>query len=271
MDTLWELARDTVQKAADHIRRSAVDITVLTEEAKDIKVNLDHETNEIICSELTKAGLPILSEESPIEFEINQGAGLYWIVDPLDGSYNLLKGYGAYCISVALFDGLVPVFGLVYDLQNNKFIASQAGKSGIEIEGQPFTLDNNNGIGKSVLYTGIPVGLSALAVGDGQFYVDLSKYKKVRMIGSAATSLSLVAQGMADVYIEKNIYLWDVAAGMALVNAAGGACFVSWHNEQPHLLDIVAAGSTALAGESTSSCLWDVEFKKIENTGELSL
>ena len=51
---------------------------------------------------------------------------------------------------------------------------------------------------------------------------DLGDFKKVRMIGSAALSLALVACGKADYYWENKIALWDVAAGIALVEAAGG-------------------------------------------------
>lgn len=270
MNALYEIAESIVLKAADYIQSSKIDIFIASEHDKDIKVNLDIETNKIICEALKQTDIPIISEENPIIFEVSETSSLYWVIDPLDGSFNLLKGYGAYCISVALYRGFDPVFGMVYDLQSNRLIKNNLNANSIQIGKTPFTLNGHVPIEKSVLYTGVPVGLDLTDEKKGQFYVDLSKFKKIRMIGSAATSLALVAQGIADVYIEKNIFLWDVAAGIALVNAAGGGCLINRNSNQPHILDIVAAGSMELARTAAEVCLWNVGFTPIYNTNELS-
>ena len=72
-----------------------------------------------------------------------------------------------------------------------------------------------------------------------EFYEFLNQFAKVRMIGSAATSLNLVSQGLFDAYFEKNIMLWDVAAGLAIVEGSGGK-FRIIENDIHYSLDVLA-------------------------------
>ena len=74
----------------------------------------------------------------------------------------------------------------------------------------------------AVLCTGFPINFSYSEDNILEFVDNVKKYKKIRLIGSAAMSLSFVASGIVDAYIEENIMVWDVAAGIAIVKAAGG-------------------------------------------------
>ena len=72
------------------------------------------------------------------------------------------------------------------------------------------------------------------------------EFGKVRMLGSAALSLAFVACGRSDSYFEENIAIWDVAAGLALVKAAGGAVNLEWSNHDTHRLTASAAATSSL-------------------------
>jgi myo-inositol-1(or 4)-monophosphatase len=84
------------------------------------------------------------------------------------------------------------------------------------------------------------------------FWRMVKPYAKVRMLGSAAASLVRVAQGAADLYTESSIMLWDVAAGMAIVEGAGGRCAMD-RSGAPWCYDVIAANPALLARHSESA------------------
>ena len=79
-----------------------------------------------------------------------------------------------------------------------------------------------NSFSDAVLCTGFPVNYSYSKDNVNNFVINVQNYKKIRLFGSAAMSLSFVACGRVDAYIEDDIMIWDVAAGIAIVKAAGG-------------------------------------------------
>ena len=79
---------------------------------------------------------------------------------------------------------------------------------------------------QSVLATGFPVKREYDSGSLNKFINQVQQFKKIRMIGSAALSLAYVASGVYDAYYEEDIMMWDVAAGVALVKAAGGDYFL---------------------------------------------
>ena len=78
-----------------------------------------------------------------------------------------------------------------------------------------------NNFSDAVLCTGFPVNFSYSEDKIIEFVNNVKKYKKIRLFGSAALSLAFVASGITDAYMEENIMIWDVAAGIAIVKAAG--------------------------------------------------
>jgi fructose-1,6-bisphosphatase/inositol monophosphatase family enzyme len=144
-----------------------------------------------------------------------------WILDPLDGSFNYLRGIPMYCISLALWKGFEPVLGVIYDLTNDDIyhgiIGGGAFKNDVKI-----MVSKISSYSDAVLCTGFPVNFSYTENKIIEFADNVKKYKKIRLFGSAALSLSFVASGITDAYMEENIMIWDVAAGIAIVKAAGG-------------------------------------------------
>lgn len=187
---------------------------------KEMKSKSDNILEEIIISCLKPTGLNILSEELGL---IEQGieSKLTWIVDPLDGTVNFVRGIGGCSVSLALFKESEPIFGVIGEFPSCKLFWG----------GRKFgSYDGNNSIyvsdisakSQSVICSGFPSRFDfnsrdLLWISDV-----LSNYAKVRMLGSASISLIQVAKGSAEAYAERNIMLWDVAAGLAIIEGAGG-------------------------------------------------
>lgn len=191
-----------------------------SQEGRDIKLRADRESEALILEHLKPSGLPTLSEESG-ENSTYTG-GLRWVVDPLDGSFNFFKGLSELCCtSIALWDDETPVLGVVYRFALGEMLTGLVG-SGAWRNDEPIAPSAVTAMDRACCATGLSVkgdfGRERLE----RYLHLLSKAKKVRMLGAAAIMSSSVACGRIDLYHEEDILLWDVAAGMALVRAAGG-------------------------------------------------
>jgi myo-inositol-1(or 4)-monophosphatase len=189
---------------------------------REIKAIADTMLDKDILQVLASTGLAILSEESG--YIPARSDSKYWfIVDPLDGTFNFVKGLGPSAVSIALWEGDRPIFGVIYSLAERKLVWGGTGM-GAFADGRRISVSDTSRRAEASICTGFPVRLdlaSDSAMKD--FWRIVRPYAKVRMLGSAAISLLHVATGAADAYSEQNIMLWDVAAGLAIVDGAGGA------------------------------------------------
>lgn len=195
---------------------------VKSEVGKDIKLAADVMAEDVILKVLRdNSPYPILSEEAGAD-DTFQNAQLRWVVDPLDGTFNFSRRLPLCCVSIGLWNGMKPVLGVIYEFGANNLYSGEIGK-GATRNGIPIKVSEVGDPAKAAICTGFPAG--------GDFGVDslsslvkqVQHYKKVRMIGSAALSLAYVAIGHVEIYKEENINFWDVAGGIPLVVAAGGA------------------------------------------------
>jgi myo-inositol-1(or 4)-monophosphatase len=187
---------------------------------RDVKLRADREAEALILAELRGSGLPVLSEEAGADADF-AAAEWAWIVDPLDGTFNYQRAFPMWCVSVALLRRSVPVAGLIFDPTSSTVIEGGVDR-GVSEDGQPLRVSQTAETHQAVLATGFPVGRDYAPEALAGFVTQVREFKKIRMIGSAARSLLAVARGQFDAYYEENISLWDVAAGIALVRAAGG-------------------------------------------------
>jgi myo-inositol-1(or 4)-monophosphatase len=189
---------------------------------RDIKVEADQESEKIIADYLQgRSEFPILSEESGLQGTANSDRGFLWIIDPLDGSLNYSRGIPICCISIGLWQGDNPVLGSVYDFNNEELFAGIVGE-GAWLNQKSIKPSTTAKEEQAILFTGFPIGTDFSVNGLTAFVRHIQAYKKLRLLGSAALSLAYVASGRADAYLEKDIMLWDVAGGLAIVKAAGG-------------------------------------------------
>jgi len=190
---------------------------------RDVKILADKKLESYIVKRLTEESqYPILSEESGLLETGGKNTDYCWIVDPLDGSLNFSRGIPINCISIALWKKTDPVLGVVYDFNHEEAFTGLIGK-GAWLNGSPIKISAVNEKSKAVLCTGFPVSTDFSKESLLDFSEKIREFKKVRLLGSAALSLAYIACGRADVYLENDIKIWDVAAGLALVKAAGGA------------------------------------------------
>jgi len=194
-------------------------------DGKDIKLKADIEAEEFIKRHISsKSNLPMLGEETGKSVE-DLGKS-FWVIDPLDGTANYSRGIPICCVSIALIHDMQPVIGVIYDFNNEDLYEGSLNSSAC-LNGEAIEVNNNTDEKESILLTGLPLltdySDSALVA----MTKDFQKWKKVRMIGSAAMASAYVASGKADMYKESGAFLWDVAAGAAIINAANGEALIT--------------------------------------------
>ena len=217
-------------------------------EGHDVKLAADRLAEEMIVARLREASpFDILGEEggriagtgAPGNGDSAANADLCWLVDPLDGSLNYTRGLPACCVSIALCRGGDPVLGVIYDFNRDELFSGDAA-GGAFLNGAPMAVSNVADPAEAVLASGFPSYLDHSDDTLGAFVRQVQRYRKVRALGSAALMLAYVACGRMDAYIERETALWDVAAGIALVRAAGGKATLSGGTALDRTLDVTA-------------------------------
>lgn len=228
LDSLLSIARVSTQNALHALASMASarpEYTFVDNLPHEVKTAADRVLEEEIFRTLIPTGLPILSEESG-ELQGTEITNYHWIVDPLDGTINYVRGLAPCAVSVALFKGYSPIFGVVGEFPSLKL--AWGGKNmGVFFEGHPIRVSSIVEKNKAILCTGFPARFDFDGANSMLFMKMAGSFAKVRMFGSAALSLVRVANGSADAYAEQDVMLWDVAAGLALVEGAGGVISIS--------------------------------------------
>jgi myo-inositol-1(or 4)-monophosphatase len=175
--------------------------------AADFVTNADLKVEKIIIEELKKArpDFSLISEENGIKK--NKNTNNTWIIDPIDGTINFLHGVPHFAISIALKSNNEIVSGLIYDpIKDEMFFAEK--NNGAFLNNQKIRVSKKNII-ENCLFT------------TGEVFEKKPDFL-YRKSGCAALDLAYVAAGRYDGYFQKNLNLWDIAAGIVLINEAGG-------------------------------------------------
>ena len=173
----------------------------------DFVTNSDLKAEKIIIEELEKArpNFSIISEEKGVKK--NKDSNNTWIIDPIDGTINFLHGIPHFAISVALKSNNEIVSGLIFDpIKDEMFYAEK--DNGAFLNNQRVRVSNKNNFDECLFAIGGKIA-------------DEPNFTN-RRSGSAALDLAYVAAGRYDGYFQKNLNLWDIAAGIILVQEAGG-------------------------------------------------
>ncbi len=160
----------------------------------------------------------ILGEEGG---ETQEGAGLRWIVDPLDGTVNFLFGVPQWCVSVAVQDEDGGVAGVVFDPVRDELFAGTRGGGLPTLNGVAVRGSAQAELAPALIGTGFAYDAG---VRDAQAQVIgrlLPRVRDVRRMGSAALDLAWTAAGRFDAFYERGVQIWDIAAGVVLCEAAG--------------------------------------------------
>jgi len=217
MNKLLEIAENTA-KLAGHRLQKISDRRINTDAGNDVKLQEDVESEMFIREQLSSTNIPVIGEEKGGDLDVINSGNPYWIVDPIDGTYNFLRSIPGVCVSIALMRGWTPILGAIYDFTRDELFSG--GKDlPLKLNGREIIPAWSKDIKQAVLMTGFPSATDYSDANLAKFVMTAQKFKKVRMCGSAAIAMAWVAVGRADCYKESRIYLWDVAAGLALMES----------------------------------------------------
>ncbi len=174
---------------------------------KDFVTKTDKKAEEILIYELSKAkkNYSFVTEETGIIK--NSDDNNVWIIDPIDGTTNFLHGIPHFAISIALKSNNVITSGVIFDpIKNEIFYAEK--NNGSYFNNQRVRVSKKNTLDECLFGTNIA----------GVKFSNLN----VRCSGSAALDLAYVGSGRLDGYFQNNLNIWDIAAGILIIDEAGG-------------------------------------------------
>ncbi|MCU0511530.1 MAG: inositol monophosphatase [Anaerolineae bacterium] len=193
--------------------------------AIDIVTAADTEAEALIVAAL-RDHFPdhaILGEEGGAAGQSAATADYCWYVDPIDGTVNFAARLPYFCTSIALADQeRRPLLGVVYDPTRRELFSAVRG-SGAFLNGQPLRVSSTPTLLQSVVTTGFPYDRFTNPDNNlKEWTAFLTKVRGERRLGAAALDFAYVAAARLDGYWEKDLKLWDVMAGILLVQEAGG-------------------------------------------------
>ncbi len=152
---------------------------------------------------------------------VETGSEYKWYVDPLDGTTNFAHSFPVFCVSLAVERRGQRVAGVIYDPTRDEMFTAELG-SGARLNGQPMQVSTIGKLGECLVGTGFP-SYKRHKNPNIYFYHQITlRTHGVRRAGSAALDLCNVASGRFDGYWEFNLNPWDTAAGVLMVEEAGG-------------------------------------------------
>lgn len=192
----------------------------------------DHLSEKSIVDFLSQhaPGSQFLAEES--------GAGgtpkgeLLWIIDPLDGTVNFAHQVPHFAVSIAAVKNGIPIAGVIYQPLTHELFVAEKG-AGAFLNGAKIRVSQVKALEKSFLATGFPYNLSENPHHCIDHFVDLLKLGlPVRRLGAATLDFAYVAAGRFEAFFEVSLAPWDCAAGVLLVEEAGGRV-TAWDHRKP--------------------------------------
>ena len=210
---------------------------VISNEGRDIKLRADIESENIIKKYIKEnSDLPILAEESGANKDLGSS---FWVVDPLDGTSNYSRDFPICCISIALIHENKIILGVINDFNRN-IIFEGSTETPAMMNSKLISVSDISDKTKATLATGLPAKGSYKDEAMLALAKEFTQWKKIRMIGSAAMSCAYVASGQFDQYQENGIFLWDIAAGLAIIKAAGGNYHYKTYDDNKFKVDVIA-------------------------------
>ena len=172
---------------------------------KDFVTNADKKVEQFLIKELSKKKYSIISEEEGIIIKENKEE--FWIIDPIDGTINFLHGIPHFCISLAYARENEVISGVIFDPIKNEIFFGEK-NSGSFFNNQRIRVSKKNDLNECLFGSNL----------EGIKSINLN----TRITGSAALDMAYVASGRVDGFFQKNLNIWDIAAGSVILSEAGG-------------------------------------------------
>lgn len=221
-------------REAGHLLLEKFDRGIAVQKKGDINLVTEADlASEALIIERIKSYYPrhsILAEESGDAVVIGGDTTWKWVIDPLDGTTNYAHGYPCFCVTLALeHDGEIVV-GVTYDPTRNELFAAERGR-GASLNNKPIRVSNCDILGDALIVTGFPYDIKQRDNFARHLTEMLLSSRGVRRDGSAAIDMAYVACGRFDGFWEEGLHAWDVAAGLLLIEEAGGQ--VTYYDGSP--------------------------------------
>ena len=169
----------------------------------------------------------VLAEESG-EAIVEGDQTWKWVIDPLDGTTNYAHGYPCFCVTLALEHNGEIVVGVTFDPTRDELFAAEKG-SGATLNNKPIRVSETQQLKDALLVTGFPYDTRERENFARHFTGFTHASRGIRRDGSAAIDMAYVACGRFDGFWEEGLHAWDVAAGVLLIEEAGGR--VSYYDD----------------------------------------
>jgi myo-inositol-1(or 4)-monophosphatase len=215
-----QLARDagSIQR-----ERYGGELEIHTKSASiDLVTDVDHACEKLIVDALQsqRGDDSILAEEG--SGDDRPGAEWRWVIDPLDGTINYTHGYPRFCVSIGVEHRGVRTVGVVYDPLLDEMFSAVRGE-GAALNGREISVTREDQLDRAMLATGFAYDIHRAADDNINHFASFAKsVRALRRDGSAALDLCYVACGRFDGFWELKLHPWDVAAGILIVEEAGG-------------------------------------------------
>lgn len=224
LEVICHRVADVSRKAGQFIREELGKVKadqILEKEKHSLVSYVDIETEKMLAKALDPLvpNAQFLTEENT-QTQISS-SHYSWIIDPLDGTTNFLKGIPVFSVSIALAHDSEPVLGVVYDVMHDEcFYGWKTG--GAFLNGQHIRVSDVENLEDSVIATGFPYKRGYMPNLAAVLTNVLHHSRGIRRLGSAAIDLAYTAAGRFDGYYETRLNPWDIAAGILLIQEAHG-------------------------------------------------
>jgi myo-inositol-1(or 4)-monophosphatase len=246
---LVDLAREAALRGGSLIREAARRPAFEQKAVGDYVTEVDRSSERAIEEVLLtgEPGIPMIGEEGG-----GTTSARYWLVDPLDGTTNFVHGFPIVGVSIALVEEGRPVVGVIH--------APFLGETTVAAQGRGATLERADGsieqlavsrrtVGRAVVGTGFPFRRKEqLDRYLGVLHRALESFEDLRRPGAASLDLAWVAAGVFDGFFELGLSPWDVAAGVIVIQEAGGIV-TDWTGGPDVLSGDILAGPPAIHEE----------------------
>lgn len=223
IDSRFSFAKKIIEKASKLVLKNYKKVEKISFKRSfyDLVTNVDKEVENFILKEITK--------KFPTHTIITEETGLHkkspdhvWFIDPIDGTTNFAHGYPFFCISIAYAQDGIIEFGLVQSPITKETYSAKKNK-GAKLNGKPIKVSKAKKLNASLLATGFPYDRQKSKINNLKNFCNLTlRTQGVRRDGAAALDLCYVASGKIDGFWELKLSPWDVAAGVLIINEAGG-------------------------------------------------
>ena len=238
ISALLHVMKKAADKAAFIIVRDFGELERLQVSRKGIRnfvTSSDKNSERKITYELSKARpeFSFICEESG--FSKNNNTNLIWIVDPIDGTNNFMRGIPYFAINIALMENKEFVAGVTLDPMRGDCFKAGLREGAFEGNRNRLRVSNREKLQEAVVALRTNFDIEQKIFNQGAI---------IRKTGSTALDLAYLAAGKYDVVIAQNVTIWDIASGIVLIKESGG--FINYVQKENGIYDIYAASSFKL-------------------------